>query len=74
MTTRTTHKFVSSNGTLDTVAAMNAGHDARTEALRELVNFFARSLKSWLQPQVDMAALGNPETRNPAPADAVVQV
>ena len=46
MTSNTAHKFINPNGTFNTVAAINAGHDARTNGLREFGEIFAKCLKA----------------------------
>ncbi len=45
MTNSTAHKFINRNGTFNTKAAMNAGHDARTDGLRTIIKACAIFLK-----------------------------
>jgi len=49
MTNNTAHKFINRNGTFNSKAAMQAGHDARTDGLRTLIKTGAIFLKSCMQ-------------------------
>lgn len=62
MTNKTTYKFMTPNGTFNTQAAMQAGHDARTEGLRSLIRDGADFLKSFLQRNLVRTSLTNLRT------------
>ncbi|GEM_PF-1763615 len=57
MTNNTTHKFMSPNGTFNTKAAIQAGHNARTEGLRILIRDGADFLKSILHKNLARTSL-----------------
>ncbi len=62
MTNQTTHKFMNPNGTFNTKAAMQAGHNARTEGLRILFREVAAFLKSILHENLVRTSLTNLRT------------
>ena len=45
MTIKTTQTFIMASGTVNTLEAMQAGHDARTEGLRIIINACIQRLK-----------------------------
>ncbi len=49
MTNNTANKFINRNGDFNIKAAMQAGHDARTDGLRTLIKTGTIFLKSCLQ-------------------------
>ena len=49
MTNNIAHKFINRNGAFNSKAAMQAGHEARTDGLRTLIETATIFLKSCMQ-------------------------
>ena len=61
MTSNAYQKFITSDGTFDSKAAMQAGADARTDGLRIVVRACFLAVKSFLSVDLSTRSLTDPQ-------------